>query len=68
MGILLSKFRFNFNAVQILISCLHGDLCHIWFGDLWSFMIISCSVNDVYLFVNNVFKIHDCVDIHAMQS
>ena len=35
MGILLSKFRFNFNAIQTLISRLHGELCHIRFGDLW---------------------------------
>ena len=34
MGILLSNFRFNFNAIQTLISRLHGDLCHIRFGDL----------------------------------
>ena len=35
MGILLSKFRLNFNAIQTLISRLHGDLCHIRFGYLW---------------------------------
>ena len=29
MGILLSKFRFDFNAIQTLISRLHGDLFHI---------------------------------------
>ena len=34
MGILLSKFRFNFNAIQTLISRLHGELCHIRFGYL----------------------------------
>ena len=34
MGILLSKFRFNFNAVQTLISRLHGDFC-LRFGNLW---------------------------------
>ena len=33
-GILLSKFRFNFNAIPTLISRLHGDLCHLRFGDL----------------------------------
>ena len=37
MGILLSKFRFNFNSIQTLKSRLHGNLCHIRFGDLWSF-------------------------------
>ena len=35
MGISLSKFRFNFNAIQTLLSRLLGDLCHIRFGDLW---------------------------------
>ena len=24
----MSKFRFNFNAIQTLISRLHGGLCH----------------------------------------
>ena len=34
MGILLSKFPFKFNVIQTLISRLHGDLCHIRFGDV----------------------------------
>ena len=35
VGIMLSKFRFNFNSIQTLKSRLHGKrVCHIRFGDL----------------------------------
>ena len=34
-GILLSRFRFNFNSIQTLQSRWHGNLCHIRFSDLW---------------------------------
>ena len=32
----MSEFRFNLNYMQTLKSRLHGNLCHIRFGDLWS--------------------------------
>ena len=34
----MSKFRYSFNSIQTLKSRLHGNLCHIRFGDLCSYM------------------------------
>ena len=63
MGILLSKIRFNFNAIQTLKSRLRGDLCHIRFGDLWFHIIIlswKSSKVLLQLLSSDVTKLKNC--------